>query len=171
MKALGPTAIGIGAATVLAVGALLSYCGRGSHSSQRTASLESLYGGDRDTEMERQRVALINRGAAQVNLCRAVVSRELSLLEAARQVRDLVRDDPMAWALLRDLFPNCSEEELFCRHLMSFVEGHVLERSAAAAELARLEAELDDLRRRDALHFPDLLPSTNPTQSAERPTR
>jgi hypothetical protein len=160
MKVLGPTAIGIGAATALVAGALLSYCGRGAHSSQGTASLESLYGGDRDPEMERQRVALINRGAAKVNLCRAVVRRELSLLEAARQVREIVRDDPMACALLRDLFPGCSEEEMFCRHLMSFVEVHILDQPAAAAELARLEAELDDLRRRDALHFPNAPAST-----------
>jgi hypothetical protein len=168
MKALGPTAIGIGAATALMIGALVSFCG-GSHSPRGSGAIDSLYGGDRDTEMERQRVALINRGAAKMNLCRAVVRRELSLLEAARQVRDLVRDDPTACALLRDLFPNCSDEELFCRHLMGFVEGHVLEPWAAAAELARLDAELDDLRRRDALHFPDAPALTNGIPRAVKP--
>jgi hypothetical protein len=160
MRALGSAAIGIGAATVLVAGALLSYRCGSSHSSQGPASLDSLYCGDRDADLERRRVAVIDRTAAKLNLCRAVVRRELSLLEAAHQVREIVRDDPVACALLRDLFPGCSEEELFCRHLMSFVEVHILDQPAAATELARLEAELDDLLRRDALHFPNAPAST-----------
>jgi hypothetical protein len=154
MRALGSTAIGISAVTALVAGALLSHRSGGSPSPRDPAPLESIYENDRGAELERQRLTVMHRVAAKQKLCRAVVRRELTLLEAARQMRDVVDADPVSCALLRDLFAGCSDEEIFCRHLMELVEIHALEQPAAAADLARLEAKLDDLRCRDALHFP-----------------
>jgi len=159
MKALGSAVIGISAAGVLVAGALLGHRG-GSHAPRATASLESIYEDDRAVELERQRLTVVNRVAAKEKLWRALVRRELSLLEAARQMRDIVRAEPVGCALLRDHFPGCSVEEVFCRHLLELVEVHALKQPAAASALIRLRAEFDELRRCDAIHFPDAPPAS-----------
>jgi hypothetical protein len=86
----------------------------------------------------------------------ALLARQISLLEAARQFRDANETDPVTAGTLREALRDTStDEDLYCRHVIGRVAMLLSDRPAEAkAEAARLHAELDEYRAHDALHFP-----------------
>jgi hypothetical protein len=112
------------------------------------------------TELERQRQIVLSRWVAKLDITRAVIQHRLSLLEAAREMRELIANDSRSLSWLRDCFGGCSDEEMFCRHVIAMVQndGPLLEPLDVAAEVARLETELQEHLRHGTLHFPNKSP-------------
>jgi hypothetical protein len=153
MKTLAYIALGLSTAAVMFAGSYLAHLRDRSEVGTSAIGFEGGDGADRDAEVERERQIVLARLAAKLHITQAVIEHKVSLLEAAYQVRELVSTDSRALASLRGAFPDCSEEEMFCRHVITIVPLAPLEKSVAASEVARLEAELRDLLDRDALHF------------------
>jgi hypothetical protein len=147
-------AVGLVAAAMLVVGASLNNRGAAPDSPRLREPMQSLYDGDRAAALERQRLTLLDRVAAKVELHRALLRGDLSLPEAARRLRELCRDDPWAYARLLGQFPGCSEAEALCRHLLHYAEDDDRDGSWANSAAAHLEAGLTDLIRSGALGFP-----------------
>jgi hypothetical protein len=113
----------------------------------------------------------LERIRVKEQLARDVIEGRRSLLEAAACMREVVRECPAYWELARGTEPCETEDEDLCCHVISCVEAALyLEPERAAAEAARLRAEL---RRHAAagLRLPsgpyNLRPSTTSTPSGQ----
>jgi hypothetical protein len=153
MKTLAYVALGLSMAAVMFAGAYLGHVGARPGMRGSAVGFELRDEADRSAELEYQRQILLSRRLAHLDITRALIRREVSLLEAAGRFRDLISVDAQARHWLRMVDADCSEEELFCRQVIRIVDGELLDESAATAEVPRLEAELRDLIDRDALHF------------------
>jgi hypothetical protein len=153
MKTFAYIALGLSTAAVMFAGAYLAYLGTRPGVRGSAPDFEARDEAEYSTDLDRQRQVLLDRRAAKLEIAQAVVRRDLPLLKAARRFRDLISADAQALQWLRFFGAGRSEEELFCRQVIRVVKGELLDGSAATAEVARLEAELQDLIERDALHF------------------
>jgi hypothetical protein len=138
MKTLAYIALGLSTAAVMFAGSYLAHLRDRSEVGTSAIGFEGGDGADRDAEVERERQIVLARLAAKLHITQAVIEHKVSLLEAAYQVRELVSTDSRALASLRGAFPDCSEEEMFCRHVITIVPLAPLEKSVAASEVARL---------------------------------
>jgi hypothetical protein len=77
-----------------------------------------------------------------------LIARRLTLAEAADRLRELDEAIPLPTGeILRALYPNCCQAEVYCRSLINLVESELVERPALSeATVARLEVELQALR-------------------------
>jgi len=159
MKTLAYIAFGLSTAAVTLSGAYLAHLGADSGARGSCVDFDADEGASLSADLERQRQVLLDRVAAKQNITRDVIERKLSLLEAARQIQTIVSTDSRALSWLRIFVPSSSEEEMFCRHVIALVESKLLyEPQRAAAEVARLEAELQEHLRRGTLHFANKYP-------------
>jgi hypothetical protein len=161
MKTLACIALGLSTAAVMFAGAYLAHLGARPGVRGDSVGFEASDETERVTaDLECQRQVLLSRLTAKLDITRAVIQRRLSLLEAAREMRELIANDSRSLSWLRDLFGGCSDEELFCRHVIAMVQnnGPLLEPPTFAAEVARLETELQEHLRRGTLHFPNKSP-------------
>jgi hypothetical protein len=153
MKTFAYIALGLSTAAVMFAGAYLAHLGTRPGVRGSAPDFEARDEAEYSTDLDRQRQVLLDRRAVKLEIAQAVVRRDLPLLKAARRFRDLISADAQALHWLRIFGAGRSEEELFCRQVIRVVKGELLDGSAATAEVARLEAELQDLIERDALHF------------------
>jgi hypothetical protein len=160
MKTLACIALGLSTAAVMFAGAYLAHLGARPGVRGDSVGFEASDETERVTaDLECQRQVLLSRLTAKLDITRAVIQHRLPLLEAAYQMRELVISDSRSLGWLRDLFRGCSDEELFCRHVIAMVHSEaILEPPTAAAEVARLEAELQEHLRHGTLHFPNKSP-------------
>jgi hypothetical protein len=154
MRVFSETAVGFGAVAMLVAGACLNNRGAAPDSPSLREPWQSLYEVDRAAELERQWLILLGRVAAKIELHRMLLRGELSLPEAAYRLREILRDDPWAYARLVGQFPGCSEAEALCRHLLHYAEDDDRDGPWANRVIACLEAELNDLIRSGALGLP-----------------
>jgi hypothetical protein len=88
-----------------------------------------------------------------------LLARRISLLEAAARFRDLqLRGPPFDWRMwriiMRNRFPNASEDECMCRCVLDSMDMMFSEGSLEALlVMGRLEAELHDHLRRGTLRL------------------
>jgi hypothetical protein len=153
MKTLAYIALGLCTAAVTFAGAYLAHLGTRPGVRCSALDFEARDEAEYSADLERQRQILLSRLAARLDIAQAVVRRDLPLLEAASRLRDLISADAQARHWLRTFGAGRSEEELFCRQAIGVVGCELLDGPAGAAEVARLEAELQVLIDRDALHF------------------
>jgi hypothetical protein len=101
-------------------------------------------------------VRIAARCTEKHRLAAEVIEGRLGLLEAARHYRDLdEQPPPFHWEQFRHNFPGRSDDERHCRQVIAFVRGTLPEHQRAdPAVVARLEAELEDLRRQGDLRLP-----------------
>jgi hypothetical protein len=165
MKTLAYIALGLSTAAMTFAGAYLAHLGARPGVCGSCVDFEDCEEADRSADLEQQRQLLLDRMAAKLDITHAVIQRQLPLLEAAQRVQELISTDSRALGWLRGFFRGCSEEEMFCRHVIAMVDcALLLEPPTAAAEVARLEAELQEHRRRGTLHFPNKSPQPIPFQ-------
>jgi hypothetical protein len=157
MKQRGRSRTSVGAACVLAVAALTAVAlARG----PRDRGAAAWGAGPGEAPVVEQVfppcTELEERLRAKETAARALIDRELTLLEAARRFRDLTGADARTLGALRTFHPAAaSEDELFCLSVIDWVRHRPWDRPAAvAAEVARLEAELRGLRERGSWCFP-----------------
>jgi hypothetical protein len=106
---------------------------------------------DRAAELERQRLTLLERVATKIELHRMLLRGELSLPEAAVRLREVLRNNPGAYAQTIGQYSGCSEMEAFCQHLLHYGGDNDADGASARSVIARLEADLTDLIRSGAL--------------------
>lgn len=64
---------------------------------------------------------VLHRVGIKEELATALVRGEINLAEAAARFRDVNGDRPAAFAILRDVYPRASDEELMFRQVLHFV--------------------------------------------------
>jgi hypothetical protein len=94
--------------------------------------------------------ALARRIRAKQAAAADLIERRLTPLEAVALFRDLNRWAPDLSRCYRTAFPDQTEEEIACRQVLNYVRKELEATSPerAAAEVARLEAELEEHRAR-----------------------
>jgi hypothetical protein len=84
------------------------------------------------------------RHVAKFEIAQSVARGETSLLTAAGLFRDLSPDQPVQVRRLRNVPPECTDEELFARNVIAHVQSLLRDRPAEReAVVRRLEAELE----------------------------
>jgi hypothetical protein len=110
-----------------------------------------------DEETEHRRQILLQRFAVKVRAVRCLLAGRLTLLQAAAQFRDVEEAQPITWG--PDIAATGpADGERLCRRVIAMARGWMLENvpAQAAAETARLEAELEQHRGADgSAHLPD----------------
>jgi hypothetical protein len=84
---------------------------------------------------------------AKGEVVRAVIRREMGLIEAARRFQELSASDPGCLDRLRRVFqvtPSASDEEIFARNVIRRVLANLLIDGASTELVDQLEAELSD---------------------------
>jgi len=156
MKTLAYIVLGLSTAAVMFTGSYLAHLGDRSGVGTSAVVFEPADETELGRQLDCERRIVLSRLAAKLDIARAVIQRRLSLLEAAYQMRELVINDSRSLRWIREMFRGCTDEEVFCRHLIAMVQSELLlEPPTAAAEVARLEAELKEHLRRGTLHFPN----------------
>jgi len=110
-----------------------------------------------DEELERRRQIYLQRHAVKDHAVRELLAGRLTLLQAAARCRDVEAAYPVPWAP-HIAATDPAEGERLCRMVISMARGWMLENVAAqaAAETARLEAELEQHRDPDGtVRLPD----------------
>jgi hypothetical protein len=110
-----------------------------------------------DEETERRRQILLQRFVVKERAVKKLLAGQLTLLEAAVQFRDVEAAQPTTWR--PDIAATGpAEGERLCRMVIAMARGWMLENvpAQAAAETARLEAELEQHRGPDGtVRLPD----------------
>jgi hypothetical protein len=116
----------------------------------------------KDLEQTAVLEALQLRVQTRLKTVREVMEGRLSLREAAARTREQHRQwPPVNMGLLRDCYPGCSDDEVYCRLLIRGVETELEldgDDGRGKAILARLEAEMEEI-----LRYPDLARLPDPT--------
>jgi hypothetical protein len=110
-----------------------------------------------DEESEYRRQILLQRCAVRDRAVQKLLAGRLTLLQAAAQFRDVEKSLPVTWAP-RIAATGSAEGERLCRSVIAMAKGWMEEYvpAQAAAETARLEAELEQHRGADGtVHLPD----------------
>jgi hypothetical protein len=108
-------------------------------------------------DLDERLAAAVRRTEAKRQVAEDVAEGRVTLTEAAARVRDLNRASPeLRWGTYRRAYPAASDEERFCREVISLVCGlaeNDPERYLAVTE--RLEAELREYLDRGPLILPE----------------
>jgi hypothetical protein len=98
----------------------------------------------------RRRTAVLGR------LAERVVEGQLMLFEAAERFRDINETSPdFSWVIFRGAFPDGTDDERFCRFVITMAQIHYAgDECRARAVAARLEAQLAAELRRGTLRLP-----------------
>jgi hypothetical protein len=121
---------------------------------------------EKTAELDRQLQAITTRQEAKAEIARAVMRCELSLLEAAARIRELVASDPRYLAVNRIARPDYSDDEIFCRQVIASVAVLAEDMQCEInCTVARLEAEFETHRRGGTLVLPEP-PAHPPTKIA-----
>jgi hypothetical protein len=110
-----------------------------------------------DEETERRQQILLQRCAVKARAVQKLLGGQLTLLEAAAQFRDVEEALPVTWAP-HITATGPADGERLCRRVIAMAKGWMLENvpAQAAAETARLEAELEQHRGPDGtVRLPD----------------
>jgi hypothetical protein len=126
------------------------------------APLLGPYGADdpevrRGWELDQQCAAAVRRANDKCRLAVAAAEGRLGLLEAAARFRDLDQQPPViAPAIVRRVYPGVSDEERYCRQVISHAYSAPGRRDATrAAGVARLEVELCERLNNGDLRLPE----------------
>ena len=105
----------------------------------------------RDDSLEGRLADAFRRSERRQALARELLAGRLTLREAAARSRALAEADPdFRWYVFRQTYAGASDAERHCRHMIAAVAEALRDRPAEAAEVvARLEAELQEHRKRD----------------------
>jgi hypothetical protein len=110
-----------------------------------------------DEETERRQQILLQRHRVKERAVQQLLAGQMTLLQAATQFRDVEKAHPVTWR--PDIAATGpADGERLCRRVISMAKGWMLENvpAQAAAETARLEAELEQHRGADGtVRLPD----------------
>src|SRR5262245_47765721 len=110
-----------------------------------------------DEETEHRRQTYLQRYAVKDRAVQKLLAGQLTLLQAAAQYRDVEKGQPVTWGP-RIAATGPAEGERLCRMVIAMAKGWMEEHvpAQAAAETARLEAELEQHRGADGtVRLPD----------------
>jgi hypothetical protein len=92
-------------------------------------------------ELEDKSAALHKANEIKQDVARAVLAGRMTLAEAVACYRDIHEHLPLAWETIRKHYPGDTDEERWCRNVLSWVQSEAGDQPDQLEALARLEAE------------------------------
>jgi hypothetical protein len=106
---------------------------------------------ERSADLDEENAAVLRRLHTEEEVAEAVLGGRLDLLHAAARIRDVFAPDEKSRHCLEMAYPAVGEDERYCRTVIRWVAAlqAVHPPADVRRQAARLEAELDEYRRRD----------------------